>query len=103
MKPEDIQIEGIHRLVDGLVLGILDKISISGKWYNRDISLKTLLQKKDILNEMKEWFKDPKWRIWVSIYCDFNNVNEGVIYDNFSKIRRKSVRYVNKLIRAKLT
>ena len=99
---EDIEFDGIMRLVEGIILGVLDQISISGKWYPRDISLITLESKRQKLEEMRIWFKDDKWTIWLDIYCEYHGYNQRHIKHNFEQIRRKSVKYVNSRIKAKV-
>lgn len=98
---EDVGLEGIMRLIEGILLEVLDKCSISGKWYPRDISLKTLEEKKRILQEMNRWLKGDKWPIWTDIYCDYYVRNQRTIHKNYLRIRNKSIRYVNKRIKEK--
>jgi hypothetical protein len=99
---EDIQFDGYMRLIEGIVLSILDNVSISGKWLKKDIALVSLEKKRRVLEEMKLWFKDDKWDIWLNIYCEYHGYNERHIKKNFEKIRRNSVRYVNRRIKNKL-
>lgn len=95
--------EGLMLLVEAIILGVLDNILISGKWVNRDISLLTLVKKKRILFDMKKWFNDDKWDIWLSIYCEYKKYNKKQIKDNFEAIRKRSTKYVNKKIKHKIS
>lgn len=99
---EDIRWEGLMRLVEDIILGVLDTVLISGKWTNRNIGLVALEKKRQKLEEMRLWFKDYKWSIWLSIYCDHNGYNKRHVKLNFEKIRRNSVKNVNKRIKDKL-
>lgn len=99
---EEIKFEGLMRLVEGIVLQILDRISISGKWHNRDISIISLVKKKEVLDDMRVWFKGYKWDIWLNIYCEYHSRNSRTIKKNFKKIRLQSVRYVNARIKKKM-
>ena len=76
---EEIEFEGLMRLVAGIVLHILDKVSVSNKWKNKDISMKTLLAKKETLEEMRKWMNAWQWGIWVGIYAEYNNFNSKMI------------------------
>jgi len=98
---EELRFEGLMRLVEGIILNVLDQCLISGKWENRDISLEALNKKRRILRGMLKWFRDPKWDIWLNIYCKWNGYNKRHIKKNFEKIRKKSVTYVNKRIKVK--
>ena len=99
---EDIQFEGLMRLVEGIILGVLDQVSISGKWYPRDIGFITLEKKRQTLEDLRVWFKNEQWDIWLNIYCEHHNYSARNIKRNFEKIRRNSVRYVNKKLKEKL-
>lgn len=99
-KKKDYNYDGIMRLVGGILLLILDHISISGKWYPRKLSMKVLQEKRAKLEEMRLWFKTPAWSIWLNLYCDYHGRNERTIRKNFEQIRRQSVKYVNKRIKA---
>jgi len=98
---EEIQWHGMMALVEGIILQVLDNISISGKWYPRDISMKRLIEKRRLLRNMLKWFRDDKWQIWLSLYCNHKGYSDTVIRRNFEKIRKKSVKYVNKRIKKK--
>lgn len=98
---EDIKFGGVMRLVEGIILQILDNVSISGKWYPKDIGMDTLMSKKALLKEMNAWLKDWHWDVWVSIYCWHYGYNKRTIKKNFENIRRQSVKYVNKRIKDK--
>ena len=82
-----------------IILLVLDHVSISGKWKNKDISLVTLRKKRILLKEMLKWFRDIKWDIWLSIYCNYFTRNKNHIKRNFERIRKKSVTEVNRRIR----
>lgn len=97
----DIQYAGCMNLIEGIVLHVLDSITISGKWYPRDIGMETLLAKKDKLNEMCRWLKGTQWDTWVQIYAEYNHFNHRFIKRRFELIRKKSIKYVNKRIREK--
>lgn len=101
MEERELDFDGVMRLIEGILLEVLDKSSISGKWYPRDISLKTLKQKKATLHEMYSWLRSDKWDIWLGIYCDHFTRNSRTIKKNYLKIRRKSMIYVNKRIKTK--
>ena len=92
---------GIMRLVEGVVLHVLDQISITKKWTNKDISMRTLLAKKKTLKELREWMRGWQWSIWVNIYAEHNRYNNHQIKRKFELIRKKSVRIVNKRIHEK--
>lgn len=98
-KSKEYQWDGIMRLIQGIVLLIYDKVAISGKWKNKDISDKALGKKLLVLEEMRIWLKSRKWRIWLSIYCEHYGGNSRTITKNFEKIRRSSVRHVKRRIR----
>ena len=38
---EEMKYEGVMRLVSGIILHVLDMVSISGKWTNKDIRITT--------------------------------------------------------------
>lgn len=93
--------DGIIRLIEGILLEVLDKCSISGKWYPRDISLKTLKSKRATLKEMYKWLNDDKWQIWLGVYCEHFGRNHRTINKNYLRIRKKSIIYVNNRIKQK--
>ena len=99
---EDVEYEGIMRLVEGIMLHVLDSVSISGKWLLKDISMKTLLAKKQTINEMREWMKGEQWAIWVGIYSEHNKYNNHIIKRKFELIRKESIKYVHQRIKAKM-
>jgi len=98
---EDLQYHGLMRLVGGIILQVLDNCLISGKWYPRDLSMDVLKKKRKLLKEMLVWFKDPKWDIWLNIYCGWTGFDKRMIKKNFRKIRRQSEIYTNKRIKEK--
>lgn len=111
-KKEDIEFEklteseqfdviygGYMRLVEGIVLQVLDSISISGKWDDRNLSIITLKGKRKKLREMKQWLSDKRWDVWLDIYTDYYGYKKISIKKNFHKVRGKSVTTVNKLIK----
>lgn len=95
---EEMGYEGVMRLVEGIVLHVLDAVSISNKWYPRDISMGTLLIKKQKLNEMRIWMRGWQWSIWVNLYAQHNRYSSHLIKRRFESIRKKSIHYVNKRI-----
>lgn len=96
---EEIQWDATMELVGGIVLHVLDKVSISGKWHNRNIGIDTLLAKRKTLQEMQKWMKTWQWNIWVNIYSQHNKYNGNVIKKRFESIRKKSYSYVSKKIK----
>ena len=96
---EDVEWEGIQRLVEGIVLHVLDSVAISGKWYPRDIGMKTLLEKRKKLREMGKWMKGWQWDVWVSMYCENKNFVPNIVKKRFEAIRKESTKYVNKRIK----
>ena len=99
---EEIQMEAMYRLIEAILLGVLDNVSITGKWKNRDISMTTLMKKKEKLLEMKDYLETEGWRIWLGIYCEYFHRSQLKIDRNFKKICRKSLYHVNKRIREKI-
>jgi len=96
---ENYEYDGIMYLIEGIMLHILDAISISGKWPPRHIGTKTLLAKEELLEYYKEWMKGWQWPIWVSIYAQHNGYQPNMIKKKFNTMRNKSLRYVKKRIK----
>lgn len=102
-EKEDVKWQAMMRLVETIILQVLDEVSISGKWYNRkNISSETLLKKKRALYEIGKWTKTKQWDTWISIYTEYVDTNRKNIKTKFEKIRKKSQRYVNKRIKEKI-
>lgn len=95
---EELQFYSRMKLVEGIVLHILDSVSISRKWKNKNISMKVLLAKKHTLQEMHKWMKTWQWSIWVNIYSEYFEHNNKLIKKKFENIRRRSISEVNKRI-----
>ena len=93
-----IQYEGLMRLVKAIVFQILDYVSISKKWNNKDVSLKTLLNKKKRLQNEFRYLNSEKFIIILTIFCERFGGEIKVIKRNFLKIRLKSIKIVNKKI-----
>lgn len=93
------QYDGLKRIVKAIVFQILDYISISKKWDNRNVSLKTLLDKKSKLRDMNKWLVDWRWDIWLRIYTEHYGGEIKIIKKNFIKIRKKSIKEVNRRIK----
>lgn len=102
MQRAEFHWDSILRMVEGLILGVLDKVSISGKWYKRDIRLETLIAKRRLLRRMKGEMLSKNWDIWLDLYCEHFSRNKYGIKKNFEAIRKKSVKYVNCRIASKL-
>ena len=98
---EEMKYEGVMRLVSGVMLHILDMVSISGKWTNKDIRIITLLEKRRILFNMRRWMKGWQWSIWVNIYAEYNRYSSGMIKKRFHSIREDSIKEVKKRIHEK--
>lgn len=99
---DEVEFEGIMRLVDGIMLHILDNVAISGKWLLKDIGMKTLLSKKKILGEMRDWMRTWQWDVWLNIYCQHNNYDNHLVKRRFELIRKESTKYVNNRIKNKI-
>lgn len=99
---EEFEFEGIMRLVDGIMLHILDSVSISGKWLLKDISMKTLVAKRKTLRNMGKWMKTWQWDVWINIYSQHNSYDNHLIKRRFELIRKESVTYVNQRIEDKI-
>lgn len=95
---EDMEWGGILRLIEGILLHVLDMVSISGKWKKRKISMKTLLLKLHTLKETGKWMKTWQWSVWVNIHSIFNNGDSRFIKKRFENIRRKSIKEVKRRI-----
>lgn len=95
---EDLEWEGLMRLIEGIVLHVLDVVSISGKWYPRHISMHTLLAKKNSIRDMQKWMRGWQWDTWLNIYTDSNNYSSNLIKKKFNNISRASIRYINQRI-----
>jgi len=98
---DEIEYQGCIRLIEGIILRVLDDISISGKWYNRDLSLNILKKKRTILRQMLKWFRHQNWDILLDIYCNYIGINKKNIKKKFERIRKESVRYTNIRIKEK--
>ena len=95
-----IEFESLMKLIEGIVLLVLDHVSISGKWYPREnISMETLLKKKGLLTDMGKWMKTEDWNIWTGIYSEYSKANRYYIKKKFEKIRKESMKYVNTRIK----
>lgn len=101
LNQDDIEFEGVMRLIEGIVLHVYDKIAISNKWVNKDIGMKTLLTKKKTLKELGKWMKTWQWDVWVNLFSEHNRYNPKSIKKKFEAIRKKSVSHVNKRIKEK--
>ena len=99
-EKEEIKWQATMRLVEAIILQVLDEVSISGKWYNRyNISMMTLNKKKEALYEIGKWMKTKQWDTWCSIYTEYVDTNRTNIKRQFEKTRKKSQRYVTKRIK----
>ena len=98
---DDIQWDGVMRLIEGILKHILDNVSITPKWGNRDISMITLLAKRDKLLELGRWMRGWQWSIWVNIFAEDNGFNSKTIKRRFEAIRKKSIQHVNQRIMKK--
>lgn len=98
---DEIQFEAYMRLVEGVVLHVLDSIAISEKWINKDISMETLLLKKSKIKEMREWLKGWQWETWLNIYAQHKKIGMSLIHRKFIRILNKSNKYVNERIKIK--
>ena len=92
---EEIQFEARMRLIEGIIKQVLDEVSISNKWKNKDISLVTLLHKRKILRKTGQWMKTWQWRIWVNIWSEHNGHNNKEVIRRMESIRKRSVKHVN--------
>jgi hypothetical protein len=99
----ELQTEGIFRLIEAILLQVLDKVLVSGKWTKRDISLATLEKKLETLKEMEVYLKSDNWDIWVRVYSDYYKTVPHNIKRNFEKLRKKSEKLVRERIKSKLS
>ena len=96
LSKDAIEFNALMKLIEGIVLLVLDHVSISGKWYPREnISMETLLKKKGLLTDMGKWMKTEDWNIWTGIYSEYSKANRYYIKRKFEKIRKESMKYVN--------
>lgn len=96
---EQLRWESLMRLIEGIMLLVLDHVSISGKWYVRkNISMKVLREKESLLLELEGWMKEENWNTWAHVYGEYSNADYKYIKKNFEKIRKKSLKYVKKRI-----
>lgn len=96
---EELEIEAMYRLIDGILLNVLDMISISRKWDHRKIGLSTLHKKKSLLIEFREYFKTVGWSTWLGIYCEYFVKNKYSMKKRFENIRLTSMKEVNRRLR----
>ncbi len=95
-EKETTEFTALMKLIEGIVLLVHDHVSISGKWYPREnISMGTLLKKKNLLKDMGEWMETEDWNIWTGIYSEYSKANRYYIKKKFEKIRKESMEYVD--------
>ncbi len=88
--------DGYIRLIEGMLLGVLDQISISGKWANREITRSMIDRKRAMITIIKAWFKEEGSDIWIGIYAKETGISAKQIKNSFKRVVRRSVRYLNK-------
>lgn len=98
-KRLDITMEGVLRLIEGMMVYALDKASISTKFRNKKKTKKVVSQKRREVIETKEWVGSENWHIWLNIYCQETGVNEKRIRNNFKKAIKNSLNYLTRTSR----
>ncbi len=95
----DISIDGILRLIEGMMVYALDKASISTKFRNKIQNRRTLNAKRKQILEVKDWVGSENWSIWLGIYTTETGINERRIRKNFEKTVKQSLNYTTRALK----
>lgn len=87
--------DGYVRLIEGILLGVLDQISISGKWANRVKTRSMIDRKRAMIDNVKKWLKEEGSDIWIGIYARESGISAKQIKNSFKRVIRRSVKYLN--------
>ena len=96
-----VYIDGYIRLIEGIILNALDKISISAKWDNRPITESMIKHKILNMESMREWINSENCGIWLSVYANETGRNAKQIRKSLKKILRRTTKYIKKLCKEK--
>lgn len=94
-------IDGYIRLIEGIILSALDKISISVKWENMRIMESMIRHKANDMKEIREWLNSDNCGIWLGVYSRETGISAKQIKKSLKRVLRKSTKYINKLCKEK--
>ena len=92
----EITLEGILRMIEGMLIYALDKASISTKFKNKKKTRRVISDKRKQVLETKEWVGGENWHIWLNIYSTEAGVDERRIRNNFKKRVKVSLAYLTR-------
>ena len=82
------------KLVQQMIMNVLDRIRIKDSWYKRRPSERMIKKKEASIDELGPWLETDSAKFWFRMYGNCTGKNGDRMLDNFKEIALSTIKFL---------